>query len=163
MGLSPVYYALTDDFIAIGATSRDVRSILPKTISADSNMLADFIAGHFRDTEATFFEPIKRLPPATYLTLSPNQVNKRQYWDLSNVPLQKTIQSPVDTFRRLFDSSVHNLNVPQKTGVMLSGGQDSSAITASLSTKIVSPHTLPCHSMTSVSYTHLTLPTILLV
>lgn len=148
MGLSPVFYSLSEDKLSIGATSRDVRSTLAIPVQPDRAMLSDFIAGNFTSTDCTFFDAIKRLPPASHLTVSKTSCKVEKYWDLRKTSISDPSFQPVNTFRKLFDESVEANDEPDQSALMLSGGLDSSAILASLCSGSNANAKRPCLSMT---------------
>ena len=148
MGISPVFYALSEKHLSVGATSRDVRSTLAAPAKPNKAMLSDFIAGRFTTTDETFFTGVRRLPPASHLAVTEISHNIRTYWDLRNTAITDPTDKTVDTFRRLFDEAVKSNDKPGHSALMLSGGLDSSAIAASLCSKPHREITLPCLSMT---------------
>ena len=88
------------------------------------------------DNEATFFENIKQLPPASYLIyrLAERNLGIKQYWKLDKEK-QVTIseRSAIDTFQHLFTTSVaRRLRSDVPVGTSLSGGLDSSAVLATI-------------------------------
>jgi len=70
MGISPVFYALSEKHLSVGATSRDVRSTLAAPAKPNKAMLSDFIAGRFTTTDETFFTGVRRLLPCLSMTFS---------------------------------------------------------------------------------------------
>ncbi len=85
--------------------------------------------------EHTIHRSIGRLPPAHSLTLTPDQVETRQYWHMEDVrELRLSRQDCLEEFKARFEASVAcRLPAPGKTSgvaVTLSGGLDSSSVTA---------------------------------
>jgi asparagine synthase (glutamine-hydrolysing) len=103
--------------------------------------------------ERTIHTPIKRLPPAHTLTVTPDRLDVRQYWFLEQTPelRLKRREDYVEAFREVFDEAVRarlrasplrpspddctsssGEGVGERSGVAvtLSGGLDSSSVTA---------------------------------
>lgn len=103
----------------------------------------------------TIHKPIKRLPPAHYLTVTQEQLEVRQYWRLEDTPELRLPRREdyAEQFRQVFDEAVRvRLRVPKgegdtareeevdrgrynghslnPIGVALSGGLDSGSVTA---------------------------------
>ena len=88
------------------------------------------------DNEATFFQNIRQLPPASYLVyrLAKGTLCIEQYWKLDK---EKQViiseRSAIDTFQQLFTTSVtRRLRSDVPVGTSLSGGLDSSAVMAAI-------------------------------
>ncbi|TRZ84074.1 asparagine synthetase B [bacterium] len=91
--------------------------------------------------ERTILTPLKRLPPAHTLTVTPERLDVRQYWFLEHTPelSLKRREDYVDAFREVFDEAVRarlrtftakNVAGAGGVAVTLSGGLDSGAVTA---------------------------------
>ncbi len=85
--------------------------------------------------ERTIHKPIRRLPPAHSLTVTPDRVETRQYWRLENARELRWARREdcVAAFREIFDEAVRcRLRSAEEYPVAttLSGGLDSSAVTA---------------------------------
>ena len=86
--------------------------------------------------ERTIHRPIRRLPPAHTLTVTPETLAVQQYWrmeDVSDLRWSKR-RDYVDAFTEIFDEAVRaRVRAPDDAsgiGVTLSGGLDSSSVTA---------------------------------
>jgi len=106
-------------------------------------MLFNFITIGYTDNpakrEETFYENIFRLPPASSLLFSPaqNEILIEQYWDLDLQAVNETItdHDAIEKFTYLFSTSVkRRLRSDVAVGTSLSGGLDSSSITAFIHT-----------------------------
>jgi asparagine synthase (glutamine-hydrolysing) len=83
--------------------------------------------------EATCYQGIKRLPPAHLMTVSRENVVRRQYWFLENVPSLRlgSDQEYVEAFGQVYAEAVRcRMRSHRPVGVTLSGGLDSGSVAA---------------------------------
>ncbi len=116
---------------------------IPK--EANEKMLFNFITIGYTDNPEkrgeTFYRDIAKLPPASYLKLSLVYftISVHRYWDIDLRDQDKKIgdEEAVEEFSRLFRDSVKKrLRSDVKLGGSLSGGMDSSSITAIVSKRM---------------------------
>src|SRR5262249_12581343 len=99
--------------------------------------LPDYLANHAPTGDETLFRGIKRLAPGHTLTWQDGKVSLRRYCDMTFTPRVETGRRTDDDYsaewRELFRSAVEShLMSDVPLGVFLSGGIDSSAITATM-------------------------------
>jgi asparagine synthase (glutamine-hydrolysing) len=144
LGVKPLYYVHTDDgalyfaseikaLIAAGAVRPELRR----------TSLPDYLANHATSGEETLFEGVRRLMPGHTLRWRDGAVSVERYWDLSFAPADHGDCSEdelVDEYRDRFRESVRmRLMSDVPLGMFLSGGIDSAAITAMMSTLVEEP------------------------
>jgi asparagine synthase (glutamine-hydrolysing) len=133
-GVKPVYYRHDDDDVF--AVASELKSLLalpsvPRTL--DEVRIGDFLVGLFGDKTNTMYEGLDRLPPAHATVVDADGAETWQYWDLDPT---RTISLESDAayerrFRELFEQAVEDrLRTSAPVGVTLSGGMDSSSVTA---------------------------------
>lgn len=131
-GLRPLYYSLDERRFLFasepgGLLSRDD---VPNT--ADEVRIGDYLSRTVQDRERTFYSEIKRLPPATTVTITADDVSKSRYWELDT---EREIELDSDeayarAFREHFEEAVRcRLRTDGPVGTFLSGGLDSSSVT----------------------------------
>ena len=105
----------------------------------NQKMLFNFITIGYTDNpgkpEETFFENIRKLPPATTLKYktADNELVLEKYWDIDPEEQNKRIsdQEAIEQFNHLFSTSVkRRLRSDVPIGTSLSGGLDSSSVLA---------------------------------
>lgn len=141
LGQKPIYYNHSREGFSFAS---EVKSLLclPHIVPR-MNMEAahQYISLRCVPGPATLFEDIAKLPAGHVLTFSNNVVNISQYWDLHYTPkLAGSEADTVEQLRQLLLETVesHMLSdVP--IGAFLSGGIDSTLITAMMSTLSKSP------------------------
>jgi len=130
-GIKPFYYYQDSEKFIFAS---EIKSILPLVKrEANDNMIFDYLLYNRTDhTEQTFFKNIFKLQHGSILTIKNNSVKTKKWYNLSEKII---VQKPVtpDAYRELFKESIKlRLRADVPIGVSLSGGIDSSAITASL-------------------------------
>jgi asparagine synthase (glutamine-hydrolysing) len=130
-GLAPLFTCEHRGALIIGLSSQSIRAQIPGSLADNELMLADFVAGAYLERAATFFSGIERFPEAHWALINADGEQRCRYWSLSAIPAQPDPYQPVERFRELMDKAVSHCVIPAQTGLMLSGGLDSSAIAAS--------------------------------
>jgi len=131
-GAKPFYYFLSDDALIFGS---EIKAILPALQAKPTPNLAvihDYLArNQLCHTADTFFDGIQRLDAAHNLVVSADHVERTRYWDYTSRSHNYNFNEPEQTFRELFDDAVRlRLRSDVPVGIALSGGVDSTAVTA---------------------------------
>jgi asparagine synthase (glutamine-hydrolysing) len=147
-GVKPLYYAhRADGTLVFGSEIKALLPALGGGVALNREALPDFLANHSPSGEATLFAGIMRLPPGHTLTWQDGRISLRQYWDIEfadaraaprpGSPAERAI---VDEYRERFTEAVRlRLMSDVPLGMFLSGGIDSSAITATMATLVKEP------------------------
>ncbi|WP_341301631.1 asparagine synthase (glutamine-hydrolyzing) [Lysinibacillus sp. FSL H8-0500] len=136
-GIKPLNYYIEGDTLYFASEVKTILEMSNTTFELNEQKIGEYLSQSLLATdENTFFKQIKRLPLGTYAEFDgslPN-INFRikKYWDI-NITEQKveSEEELVKEIRELFEDAVNiclRSDVP--VGVLLSGGIDSSAITA---------------------------------
>ena len=140
IGIKSFYLAWIGEKIIF---SNDISTLLnchkvPKIL--DKNTIASFLKSNYLHSKrATFFESIKKLPPATSMIVSENEIREITYWSLENSPMirYKTFEEYVVQLKRLYDNAVEvRLRSDYNIASHMSGGIDSSPIAVLASRKL---------------------------
>ncbi len=144
LGVKPLYYVLTDDGALYFAS--EIKAILASGAvrpSLNLNAFPDYLANHGTSGEETLFAGVKRLPPGHTLTWRNGRIQVERYWRLSFSPAAIDTRPDrvlIDEYRERFRESVRlRLMADVPLGMFLSGGIDSAAITAMMSTLVSDP------------------------
>lgn len=133
LGVKPFYYADTGRTLVFSNTLNCVRQHPDVSDRLNDLAIADFLLFDFnQDPATTSFADIRRLPPAHYLTWEDDALRIRRYWTLpQDGPLRyPRPQEYVDHFKELLHQAVADRLRTRRVGVFMSGGLDSSTITA---------------------------------
>ena len=132
-GEKPVFFArLPDGGVAIASEMKALFAHPAIAAAADAETVSQYVAGqYYEDGERTFFEGIKRLPPAHAMELDgEGRVLRRwRYWTPDYCAIQNGYEAndAVEHFRELMERSVRlRLRADVPIGTSLSGGLDSS-------------------------------------
>jgi asparagine synthase (glutamine-hydrolysing) len=147
-GVKPLYYAHRPDGTLIFGS--EIKALLPALggrLSLNHEALPDFLANHAPSGDATLFAGIMRLPPGHTLTWQDGRISIRQYWDIGfadalDAPAAGSTaeRALIDEYRERFTEAVRlRLMSDVPLGMFLSGGIDSSAITATMATLVKEP------------------------
>jgi asparagine synthase (glutamine-hydrolysing) len=144
VGIKPLYYVRTADGSLYFAS--EIKALLEAhAVKAELNFAAfsDYLANHATSGEETLFAGVKRLMPGHTLTWRDGEIKIRKYWDVSFAKVAPNGHSDKDyiaEWSELFRKSVElRLMADVPLGMFLSGGIDSSAIAAVMSTLVDEP------------------------
>ncbi len=142
-GVKPLYYVHTDDgslyFASEIKALLDVGAVKPEI---NFNALPDQLGNHGTSGEETLFRGVNRLLPGHTMTWRDGKLDIREYWDLDFEPKHEPRSDAyyIAEWRERFEESVRlRLMADVPLGMFLSGGIDSSAIAAMMSTMVTDP------------------------
>ena len=133
MGVRPFYYYLSDKLFFCATSLSALIHIKDLPIRISAQWVVDYLTHLSMSFDQTPYEGIYKLPPAHTLTVTPEKHNLRQYFTLSAEPELKLKDSReyVDAYREQLETAIKcRLNTTYPLGSELSGGIDSSTITA---------------------------------
>lgn len=142
-GVKPLYYVHDHDGNLFFAS--EIKALLAAGAikpEVNFNVLPDQFANHGTSGDETLFSGVKRLLPGHTLTWCDGRIDIRQFWDLSFEPKHEVRSDAeyIEEWRDLFRHSVElRLMADVPLGMFLSGGIDSSAIAAMMSTMVSEP------------------------
>jgi asparagine synthase (glutamine-hydrolysing) len=144
LGVKPLYYAHTDDgSLYFGSEIKTLFAGQALKPEINFAALPDYLANHATSGEDTLFRGVKRLLPGHTLLWHDGKIEIKRYWDVSFVKTADSgrhDQDFVDEWADLFRRSVRlRLMADVPLGMFLSGGIDSSAIAAVMSTMVSEP------------------------
>jgi asparagine synthase (glutamine-hydrolysing) len=144
LGVKPLYYVHTDDGSLYFAS--EIKALLEaRAVKPELNFrtFSDYLANHATSGEETLFAGVKRLLPGHTLRWRDGEIKIRKYWDVSfekQAQNGRSDQDYIAEWSELFKKSVQlRLMADVPLGMFLSGGIDSSAIAAVMSTLVDEP------------------------
>jgi asparagine synthase (glutamine-hydrolysing) len=135
MGLKPFYYSSSGPTLLIASEAKSLFRALEKMPDPDDEMVLAVLLAECReqDHQRSLFSGIHRLPPGHCLWVENSQLHVERYWQID--PEKQTVyrqpEAYVEHFLALFTEAVRcRTRSAFPVGSFLSGGLDSSAITA---------------------------------
>jgi asparagine synthase (glutamine-hydrolysing) len=133
LGVRPFYYFASEDVFVCATSPAALLHLETVPVRIDPQWVAEYLVGLSWSFDRTPYIGIKKLPPAHCLTITPQQIQLRQYFELSAEPALKLKDSReyVDAYREQLETAIKcRLDSGYAIGSELSGGIDSSTITA---------------------------------
>jgi asparagine synthase (glutamine-hydrolysing) len=134
LGIKPLYYMITDHELLFGSEIKAILAALPSAPALDQSQLPEFLANGFVSGSSTLFTGIKRLLPGHTLMWSRKEgFRTRQYWRVATntTAVAHTFADAAEELReQLFAAVRRHLMSDVPLGVFLSGGIDSTALSA---------------------------------
>jgi asparagine synthase (glutamine-hydrolysing) len=133
MGVRPFYYFASDDLFVCTTSLAALRQLEGVPLEVDPQWVAEYMMQLSMSFDRTPYIGVRKLPPAHCLTVTPQQVQLRQYFTLSAEPTLKLNDSSdyVAAYREQLETAIKcRLESDYAIGSELSGGIDSSTITA---------------------------------
>ena len=143
LGVKPLYYVHNEQGDLFFAS--EIKALLTSGAvkpEINFNALPDQFANHGTSGDETLYRDVKRLMPGHTLTWKDGKIDIREFWDLSFEPKHEPRSDAeyIEEWRDLFRQSVElRLMADVPLGMFLSGGIDSSAIAAMMSTMTREP------------------------
>lgn len=149
-GVVPLYYTCLEDRFIFTNYYSSLKSIPNLMEELNNDVLADYLTtGVNQSFENTIYIKLKKLPPAHILIYRGGQIRISSYWKIptDTAPIRyNTTKEYVKHFYTLFEKSIAERTRTNKVACQLSGGMDSSAVTATtqevLRSKYGSDHTV---------------------
>lgn len=143
MGIKPLFYALEPGRRLVFGS--EIKAVMPAGVSRDPDYQAlyDYLSLLYVPTPATAYRAIRKLPPASTLSCTANGLTIRAYWDIPLPPAgdgEAYTRTCEEELRELLQRAVQRhmiADVP--VGALLSGGLDSTMVTAIMRAKLGTP------------------------
>ena len=136
LGIKPLHYAWQDGRFYFGS---EIKSLLRAGVSREIDLesLSRFFTFEYVPAPDSIFTAIKKIPPGHLLTVKDGQTVLRRYWDVyyaeSKIKAKPEAEYAEEISSRLRESVRLRLLSDVPLGVFLSGGIDSSTVTALMS------------------------------
>lgn len=144
LGVKPLYYVHSEDgSIYFGSEIKTLFEAGAITPEINFAALPDYLANHATSGEETLYRGVKRLLPGRTLLWRDGKLEIKKYWDVSFSKVAdegRTDKDYIAEWYELFRTSVRlRLMADVPLGMFLSGGIDSSAIAAVMSSMVDEP------------------------
>lgn len=132
IGQKPLYYAVVGDRLVFGSELKCLAEVPGICNEIDPAAIDEFLTYQYVPHPGTIWKGVRKLPPGHFAVFEKGQLSVQRYWDFD-----PTLQTPmsrgeaVERLRELLTDSVRlRLQSDVPLGSFLSGGIDSSLITA---------------------------------
>jgi asparagine synthase (glutamine-hydrolysing) len=143
LGVKPLYYVHDEQgSLFFGSEIKTLLEASAVKPEINYNSLPDQFANHGTSRDETLFIGVKRLLPGHTLTWKDGELEIKEFWDIHFEPKHEPRKDAeyIEEWRDLFTHSVKlRLMADVPLGMFLSGGIDSSAIAAIMSTMVDDP------------------------
>lgn len=134
LGVKPLYYTNQADVFAFAS---ELKTLLPYIgqVSLDPTALADYLTFLWVPDPKTAFREVSKLPAGHYAVMSEGTLTVQRYWDLQFAPEERSSSEWSEQVRAsVTDAVLRQMVSDVPLGSFLSGGIDSSAVVAAMST-----------------------------
>ena len=132
IGIKPFYYYVCDELFVFTNFLNPITAHPHVLNEFDDTSLAKFLTPQgFVDNESTLFKYVKKIPPASTMVITSENILESKYWHVDNIqPLHyDSSEQYIEEFRILFEKAVEcRLRTLYPVASHLSGGLDSSSI-----------------------------------
>jgi asparagine synthase (glutamine-hydrolysing) len=132
LGVRPLYIHASGARLAFATEMRALLDLLERRPAPDRLGVAHWITATHRPGRATLYEGVERLGPGELIELGPAGPARRRYWrPVFREPLDLGLDELAEPARAALDLAVRRRIDPAAgTGVLMSGGLDSSSLAA---------------------------------
>jgi asparagine synthase (glutamine-hydrolysing) len=132
LGVNPLFYYRGEAFLLFGSEIKALLSHPAVRPELDGEGLAEILVmGPSRTPGHGIFRGISELHPGNFLIFNEKVFQIRRYWKLKSMPHEDDLKTTIDKLRGLLEDTVERqLIADVPVAALLSGGLDSSAITA---------------------------------
>ena len=138
IGKKPLYYWFEDENLVFASELKPIMKCPGFSAEIRRDVLPRFLYQQYLCEPDTFFENVRKVRPGEVITFSYGKLNQYKYWDLKEVYHQKkaeripaSYEETKTRLRELLQTAVkERLVADVPVGAFLSGGYDSSLITA---------------------------------
>ena len=125
-GIKPLYYVNNDDFIAFSSEYKSLVTLLGK-VNIDQSALQNYLSFQYTPNYNTIINEIKEVPNGTYFTIKNGDIEFKKYHNFKFSNKDITAKNIYDVVN---DSVKHHMIANVEVGTFLSGGIDSTIVTA---------------------------------
>jgi len=145
MGVKPLYYFNDQQTFAFASELKALHACLGKRLEIDQNSLGEFFHYGYIASDRSIYRKVSKLEPGCWIRVDSRlSVEKHRYWDPAQLPSagfegvgEQTLLDRLEEL--LVDAFTRRLIADVPVGVFLSGGIDSSLVTAILARHTGSP------------------------
>lgn len=134
LGVKPLFYTRKSDTFAFASEIKSLLLLPGFDAAVNQQSVFEYFSHHFIPGSGTIYQQVHKLQPGELLTVTDRQVKTRKYWRpmVTSTP-ERTLQDWCEDLRHRLREAVRlQLVADVPLGVFLSGGLDSSGVTAAM-------------------------------
>jgi asparagine synthase (glutamine-hydrolysing) len=134
LGIKPLFYTRKADTLAFASEIKSLLLLPGFDATVSHGAVFEYFSHHFIPGAGTIYQSIHKLTPGELLTVSDGEIKTRTYWRpaVTTVPPRTMADWGQELRQRLREAVRLQLVADVPLGVFLSGGLDSSAVTAAM-------------------------------
>lgn len=125
-GIKPLYYINNEEFIAFSSEYKALIKLIDK-VNVDEAVLQNYLSFQYTPRYNTIINEIKEIPNGTYFTIKNGDIEFNRYY---NLKFNNKDITEKDIYNIIDDSVKHHMIANVEVGTFLSGGIDSTIVTA---------------------------------
>jgi len=131
-GIKPLYFLKDQEKFIFASEMKSIIAYPEINLSLDKNALVEYVWFGNPLGNNTIYKEIEELSAGSFMKISNKQVDFQKYFNINSITEKNISESDaIETIKDLFDKSIQrHLISDVPVGIFLSGGIDSSAITA---------------------------------
>ena len=134
IGIKPLYYFWDGKNFAFASELKSLKLLDQIDKKINKSSIDNFLHLGYIPAPLSIYEKIYKMPAGSWMKLSRNGLETQKYWSLRNALSNKVIEEPEEALVKLSDLIISSVQYQLKSdvpfGVFLSGGIDSSLVTA---------------------------------
>ena len=128
VGIKPLYYTFQNGEFIFSSELKGIRDDLKKV---DNSSLIKFMSLGYLPNDKSYYENVYKLKPSHFLVFDGENISLKRYWDLPKNRIEISFNEAVEETLQLLKSSIkYRLLADVEVGSFLSGGVDSSLVSA---------------------------------
>jgi asparagine synthase (glutamine-hydrolysing) len=134
LGIKPLFFTKKSSTLAFASEIKSLLLLPGFDAGVNHQSVFEYFSHHFIPGSGTIYQQIQKLQPGELLTVTGGQVKTRKYWRPAVTPAPgRTLEDWCQELRHRLKEAVRlQLVADVPLGVFLSGGLDSSAVTAAM-------------------------------
>jgi asparagine synthase (glutamine-hydrolysing) len=132
LGVKPLVYSYDQNRLVFASEIQSLSQFPEMAGEISTEAIHHYLTFSYIPSPLSIYNKIRKLPPAHYLIYSNGEIKLKKYWSLSFLPKLKISYEDAqnELFKRLSECVEIRMNSDRQVGIFLSGGLDSSVITA---------------------------------
>jgi len=144
LGVRPLFYTVADGALVFGSEIKAILAAPSVSVAPDPVALDQIFTYWSALSPRTFFRGVQELPPGHHMLVKNGRITLRRYWELAfpeeRAERRRPTREYAEEFRDLLiDAARIRLRADVAVGSYLSGGLDSSTITAIVRSQTTNP------------------------